>query len=249
MQRDDLQLLWAPCPSAASLRDDEVHVWSASLCLTSEQLAQMRAVLSRDEQLRGEKSPLIEQRNRFIAGRGLLRHILAPYAGVEPQDLQFAYGHAGKPYLPENAEGLRFNMSHSGNLALVAVTRSCEVGVDVEHVCEMPEMDYIVLRFFSDGARAQFQSANAADRLQVFFKCWTEQEAISKCTGEGIAEERPACPSGIHVTPLAPAIGYAASLAVNGAALKLRTQHFLLPSSTTAQAARYSLTAHAEARP
>jgi 4'-phosphopantetheinyl transferase len=219
----DVQHLWTPRGTIPELCDGEAHVWSASLAVSRFELEQMRAVLSSDELLRSERSPLIEERNRFTVGRGLLRQVLAPYLNVEADELQFTYGHAGKPYLVNNPHNIHFNISHSGDIALVAVTRAREIGVDVEKISDMPEMDDIVSRFFSDGAKAEFQSAPVADRLEVFFKCWTEREAISKCTGDGIADEKPLSVQGITVIPLSPAMGYVGALAINGPAVKVRT--------------------------
>jgi 4'-phosphopantetheinyl transferase len=224
MSHNQFQHLWAPLAEPPVLRDGEVHVWSASLCLDPQELSLMREVLSPNELERCERSPLFEERNRFVAGRGLLRHLLAPYLHREPAEIQFAYGYAGKPYFPDDSTDVEFNISHSGDFALVAVTTGREVGVDVERICDMPEMDEMVRRFFSDSARAEYQqSATPADRLQVFFKCWTEKEAISKCTGQGIADEQPLFVENISVIPLVPAIGYAGALAISGPALKLRT--------------------------
>jgi 4'-phosphopantetheinyl transferase len=235
MRLDDVHHLWTPCFGTPELHEHEAHIWSASLNVSDAQLKQMRAVLSRDEILRSERSPLIEERHRFTVSRGVLRHVLAPYVGVDARDIQFAYGHAGKPYLIDNTGNIHFNMSHSGDLALVAVTRSREIGVDVEKLCDMPEMDDIVVRFFSDSAKAEFQSAPIAERVQVFFRCWTEREAISKCTGDGIADDKPLPVEGISVIPLLPAIGYVGSLAINGPALKLRTWNFAAPASADKQ--------------
>lgn len=231
MRRDDVQHVWTPCFGTPELHDGEVHVWSASLKVSKFQLEQLRAVLSQDEILRSERSPLIEERNRFTVGRGVLRHVLAPYVNADPQQIRFTYGHAGKPYLIDNPFSIHFNMSHSADLALVAVTRGREIGVDIEKVCDMPEMEDIVLRFFSDDAKTEFQSAPIAERVQVFYRCWTEREAISKCTGDGIAEDKPMPIAGISVIPLFPAMGYAGSLAISGAALKLRTWQFVVPPS------------------
>jgi 4'-phosphopantetheinyl transferase len=239
MQLDDVQHLWTPQCATPPLSDGEVHVWSASLTLADFELEAMRAVLSRDEILRSERSPLMQERNRFTAGRGLLRHVLAQYLDIQAQEIQFTYGHAGKPYLVANPLNIHFNISHSGDVALVAVTAAREIGVDVERICTMPEMDDIVVRFFSDDAKREFQSAPLAERVQVFFKCWTEHEAMTKCTGDGIADEKPLAPHGMTVLPLFPAVGYVGALAVSGAAARVRTWRWQQcdPVGTTAHSA------------
>jgi 4'-phosphopantetheinyl transferase len=234
MPHKNIQHLWAPLASPPSLEDGEVHVWSASLCLDPHELALMREVLSPDELLRCERSPLLQERNRFIAGRGLLRHVLAPYVHLDPAEIQLAYGYAGKPYLADDSLDIEFNISHSGDLALIAITAGREVGVDVERICDMPEMDEIVARFFTDRAKAEYQAAALVDRLQVFFRCWTEKEAVSKCTGQGIADEQPLPVDNISIIPLAPAMGYAGALAISGPSLKLRTWMWQQPCERVA---------------
>ncbi|MDB6056409.1 MAG: 4-phosphopantetheinyl transferase [Verrucomicrobiales bacterium] len=219
----NIEHLWRPATTAPPLRPDEVHVWSVSLCIEAETLDAMRNVLSADELSRCERSPLVHEQNRFIAGRGSLRHILASYVDTAPAAVQFGYGHAGKPYLLHPAHDLRFNISHSSDLALIAVSVQSDIGVDVELMNEMPEMSEIAVRFFSDAARKQFLSAPAEDRLETFYKCWTEKESISKCTGQGIVEEHPVAADDIAVIPLTPAVGYAASLAIKGPVRNVRT--------------------------
>jgi 4'-phosphopantetheinyl transferase len=232
MRREDVQHLWSLPGGTPELCAREVHVWSASLDLDAFELEQMRAVLSRDELLRSERSPLIAERNRFAAGRGLLRQVLSQYIATDPADIQFAYGQAGKPYLIENPHDIRFNISHSGDVALIALAQGREVGVDIETICDMSEMEDIAARFFSDDARTEYASAECSNRRQVFFKCWTEKEAVSKCTGQGIADEQPLIVDDITIIPLAPALGYAASLAISGPALKLRTWRWPQPTAT-----------------
>jgi 4'-phosphopantetheinyl transferase len=214
MQPNAIEELWPVPRTLPALAANEVHVWSASLDGSDSELATLRQVLSIDEIARCDRAPLVEVRNHFIAARGLLRHVLASYLGVAPGGLQFVYGKAGKPYLANNPDGLHFNISHSGDLALIAVTSGCEVGIDLERISDLPEADDIAARFFCDEAKAEFRSASAPDRLPVFFRCWTRKEAIAKCTGAGIAEEQPASADGIYVMDIAPAHEYAAALAV-----------------------------------
>lgn len=198
----------------------------------------LRNILSTDELIRSERSPLVHEQNRFVAGRGSLRQILASYLDIHPAEVQFAYGHAGKPYLVNATRDLRFNVSHSGDLALIAVSLQSDIGVDVEFMCDIPEMTDIVSRFFPDSAKDAFFSATPAKRMSIFYKCWTEKEAVSKCTGVGITEEESQPHHGIALMPLAPARGYAASLAMIGYDLNVRTWHWnrTLAGAVTAHA-------------
>jgi len=226
MQHSQVHFLWPPSRTQPILRNDEVHVWSVSLSVADPILQELRGALSNDELLRCQRSPLLQEQNRFIAGRGSLRHILALYLDTEPQVIQFGYGHAGKPFLTNPSHDIRFNISHSGDLALIAVTLGREIGVDVELMSVMPEMTEIANRFFSDQAKTEFLATPTGERVEVFYKCWTEKESISKCTGDGITEEKPLPADDITVFPLSPATGYAASLAIRGPASELHTWHW-----------------------
>jgi 4'-phosphopantetheinyl transferase len=129
-------------------------------------------------------------RNRFIAGRGLLRSILSQYLNTKPGGLEFVYGANGKPSLSDKTAdpGIRFNLAHSENLALMAVVRGRDLGVDVERIRPIPDVEQLVARFFSPGENAAFRALPEDQRLVAFFNLWTRKEAWLKATGEGISQ-------------------------------------------------------------
>ena len=144
--------------------------------------------LSADERVRAERFYFERDRKRFIVGRGLLRTILGRYLDIKPSRLQFCYQSHGKPVLAEFGAGkLHFNLSHSQGLALYAVTREQEIGIDIEHVRHIPEADEIVKRFFSARENAVFKALPANQKPQAFFNCWTRKEAYLKAIGDGLA--------------------------------------------------------------
>jgi 4'-phosphopantetheinyl transferase len=128
-------------------------------------------------------------RRRFIAARGLLREVLSRYVGVEPGQLCFCYGPQGKPQLVEErgADALRFNVSHAHELALLAVTRGREIGVDLEYVRPDLADIGIVERFFSPRETAALRLLPAAEQSEAFFNCWTRKEAYVKARGGGLS--------------------------------------------------------------
>ncbi len=146
-------------------------------------------VLSPHEHERAERYRVERARTQFIVTRGVLRKLLGRYLDCDPGQIGFQYARAGKPSL-ENAEfNLQFSVSHSGELAALVFARDCEVGIDIEHVRPMPEMQAIARSQFSRDECAQLFSAPEQNREKLFFRFWTRKEALAKATGVGIAAE------------------------------------------------------------
>ena len=155
-----------------------------------------------------------------------LRRVLAPYLGEAPEEIELTEGEHGKPRLAEDSPRLAFNLSHSGRLALVAVARDREVGVDVERV--KPERDLATLaeRALAPEAAAAVREAAEPRRAQLFYELWTQHEARLKCLGVGLAT-RPTCPTppiAVQSLPIDP--GFAAALALAGEAVPVRCWAF-----------------------
>jgi 4'-phosphopantetheinyl transferase len=118
-----------------------------------------------------------------------MRRILSRYLSAQPRELEFVYGPKGKPELSavQNPDCVRFNLSHSGNLALLAVAKRQELGVDVEFVkTDFGGME-IAERFFSANEVRTLFALDAAERNAAFFACWTRKEAFIKAIGEGLS--------------------------------------------------------------
>src|SRR5690349_19092010 len=112
---------WGPAPKVLSLADNVVHVWKAALTVFSPDL------LSSDERERASQFHFDRDRNRYIAGRSVLRRLIARYEDKRPEAIHFSYNTYGKPSL--DGSSLRFNASHSADLALFAFTRQRQIGV------------------------------------------------------------------------------------------------------------------------
>lgn len=174
------------------LAADEVHVWSLPLDTSQSSWASVTELLSPDERTRADRFRFETLRNRFIAGRGLVRVILGRYCAVPPESLRFNYGPQGKPELapgagaPRKGGALHFNLAHSEGLAVLAVTQTGPVGVDVEQVRRLPEYKELVSHFFSAREAAGFLRLEREQQPAAFFNLWTRKEALLKATGEGI---------------------------------------------------------------
>jgi 4'-phosphopantetheinyl transferase len=145
--------------------------------------------LSYDEAIRAGRFRFERDRRRFVVARGVLRIILGRYTGFEPSQLRFRYGERGKPYLSASfgSYTLHFNVSHSHELALYAVTRDYEVGVDLEYIRPIPDAEQIAERFFSTRENVALRAIPVDLKYEAFFTCWTRKEAYIKARGEGLS--------------------------------------------------------------
>lgn len=170
-----------------TLEENTVDVWSADLDRSPYETCRLEDTLSSDEHERAAKFHFARDRRRFIVSRGILRNILARYVRQSASALRFSYGQFGKPALADGcATDLRFNLSHSDNVALCAVTRNREIGIDVERIDSSFVGDGIEEKFFSRNEVAKFRSLDASERPRAFFNCWTRKEAYVKACGGGL---------------------------------------------------------------
>jgi 4'-phosphopantetheinyl transferase len=149
----------------------------------------MDEALTLDDRARADRYKFETDRRRFCVARSSLRTILGRYLKVKPGRLQLDTGDYGKPFFRNRAAtlGLRFNMSHSNQLALMAVTRDREVGIDIEYMRSDFVTAEVVDHFFSSVEVAQFHSVPNELKTRSFFDCWTRKEAYIKARGEGMS--------------------------------------------------------------
>lgn len=230
---------WCVPPEALLLGCDDVHVWRATLDETPSGIDTFLHTLAADERTRAELFYFPRDRERFIVARGVLRAILGLYSNSAPECLSFRYSSHGKPSLALESGGtaIRFNISHSHGVALYAVTRAREVGIDIEFLRSDLEGERIAERFFSQREIATLRALPRDLRESAFFRCWTRKEAYIKAKGEGLSlpldqfdvSLTPGEPAALLSTQrdpdearrwslqdLTPAPGYAAALAVEG---------------------------------
>jgi 4'-phosphopantetheinyl transferase len=169
----------------AALRP-RVEAWLVPLD-TTESLAWAEDLLSQEEQTRASRFIVQSAQRRFVQSHAALRCILSQHAGCEPAQLHFGQTDKGKPFLiPQNPDGLQFNLSHSADLALIAVAPGLEIGVDLEHVQERPDLHGIAERFWAPAERDALRQAPPTEQRQIFYRLWTRKEAVLKASGQGI---------------------------------------------------------------
>jgi 4'-phosphopantetheinyl transferase len=160
---------------------NEVYVWQVPLDRPPEEVAFLRGLLSPEEARRAAAFHFEKDRRRYAVARGALRVILAERLSIAPEALRFQQGPHGKPNL---SGGPGFNLSHCQDLALIAVTADSQaVGVDVERVRPIPELDSIEERYFSVEERSFLAAAAFADKPRAFLTLWTRREAAAKALG------------------------------------------------------------------
>lgn len=171
------------------LGDNEVHVWQSSLNLSGPHIKNLEQSLDQGERRKAERFHFSQDREHFIVARGLLRIILSHYLDEEPSQLKFCYGPYGKPALAEESGGgsLQFNLSHSYGMALYAVTRRRNIGIDLERVRTDWASERVARQFFAPGEVAQLRALPQSMWHQAFFHCWTRKEAYIKARGEGLS--------------------------------------------------------------
>lgn len=161
-----------------------VEVWTWALDVNAAREAQLAAWLTPDEQARARAFATDRLRGRWIVARAGMRAILARQANLSPAALQFRYNEFGKPALEEGVGAPWFNLSHSDDLAIMAVC-AAPIGADVERIGAAHED--VALSYFSPVEAAAFMATPMPERAEAFYRCWTAKEAFLKALGTGFS--------------------------------------------------------------
>lgn len=169
------------------LPENELHVWAVSLVQPAKVLRKLAGFLDETEISKVARFKFENDKERYIVAHGATRRILARYLKSRPQNIVFENNHYGKPFLAENTSRIEFNLAHSKNRALLALTRDRRVGVDIEHI--RPEIPTANLAEHYFSARENEVLRNLDENLQIraFYDCWTRKEAFIKAIGMGLS--------------------------------------------------------------
>lgn len=232
---------WPDAPLDLKLTRGEVHIWRAFLDRFAPRSGEFLLSLDDEEQDTARRFHFERDRQSYTVTRALLRKILGRYLACAPDGIAFNYSERGKPWL--SGTPLHFNVSHSKGVALFAITRECELGVDVEQVRAMDDLLDIARNFFSVAEQRALASLPKEWQTEAFFNCWTRKEAYVKATGAGITEaldkfavtlapdeaprflnigDDPATAARWRLSAFAPATGFVGALAWQGPPLTLR---------------------------
>jgi 4'-phosphopantetheinyl transferase len=183
-----LSSMSAPWWTTVRVTSRVVEIVMARLDARADRVRALSDLLSDDERRRLSRFAFDRDRRRFAVARGTLREVLGERLGADPAAITFEYGRHGKPALgaPFSSSGVRFNVTHTDEIAVFALTHEREVGVDVESVRAMPDADLVAEHFFSEAETAVFRRLAPSDRLAGFYACWTRKEAFIKAQGDGL---------------------------------------------------------------
>jgi 4'-phosphopantetheinyl transferase len=223
---------WLTPPENPAVGPHEVHVWRLQLHGSATDRQRWSALLSPDEVARADRFRSASAKDAFVAARAQMRCVLAGYVRESPAALRFSYEKYGKPALAGAPAAPQFSLSHSADLALLAVSSNGPVGVDIEQVREGVEYDAVSDQLFDAAESARLASSSGNDRTAVFFRYWTCKESVLKALGTGFSLPANLCQVDLergravlrgsavaeslrswHVRALAPADGYAGAVA------------------------------------
>ncbi|MCP4129249.1 MAG: 4'-phosphopantetheinyl transferase superfamily protein [Gammaproteobacteria bacterium] len=203
----------------------ELQVWHIDLDRTAGDLTDG---LSPDEVSRSQRFIQERDRNRFIRARGAMRTILGNRLGVPAAQLEFGLGEHGKPFIRRPESDIEFNLTHSRGMALLAVSATGPVGIDLECIRSRPSQLKIAQRLFPAGIYQRLSALPANQLAAAFTERWTEFEARAKLHGAGIFSAKVE-QEGVRTTHFSPRQGWVActaTVAQNGTSVELRHFNF-----------------------
>ena len=215
MNQSQLQLDWPQPAEFPQLGAGEVHVWAVPLAVGDPS----QETLAEAELERARNFALEKPRQSFVATRVALRSLLGHYLNLPPREVPIAFGPNGKPQLA--AGDLHFNLAHSGELALIALTRQGPLGVDLEQLRPMASALELAQRNFHRRELAAIRDAAEADRSRTFLHCWTRKEAVVKALAVGIG----------HPLDTFDVLSEVAAVSITGRGEKICYLHDLAPSA------------------
>jgi 4'-phosphopantetheinyl transferase len=226
-----------------ALEEHEVHLWQVDMAHELGHLQRLERSLGEDEIARLDRFRYSRDRESFILSHGCLREILGLYTGTAPGEIPIVSDGGGKPRIGggEGSKGLEFSLSHSRDVALIALGVNRQLGVDVEYIePDFPVLD-VARNSFTGGELELVEAAAGSGRVEAFFRIWTQKEAYLKATGAGLSSPGPEAPffgkGGAGRPPsislchggrnwtyfdVPPPEGYRIALVVEGRGLKLR---------------------------
>jgi len=181
--------IWQKTPDTLNLSKDHIDVWLCDLKLLSGDTNNFYSILSEDERERADKLKVEDKKQQYIITRGVLRQRLGLLTNIEPEDFVFKFLEHGKPVLANNHQctDITFNISHSHDLALIAISQKQNIGIDIEKINQESDHKALITRFFSKAEQSEFQTMQEANKARAFCACWTRKEAFIKAIGSGVS--------------------------------------------------------------
>ncbi len=178
---------WRKPTEEAYILGKNVHIWLIKYDQSNHLLSAAKHILSDEEKRRADRFHFDIDHKRFSMTRTLLKIILGNCLSKPSQDIQFIFNKHGKPMLADSGNEIHFNVSHSGNLGMIAISNISKIGIDVEQFRNEMITENIAKRFFSKLEVEEFLKLAEDEKLQGFFNCWTRKEAFIKAVGLGLS--------------------------------------------------------------
>lgn len=162
-----------------------VHIWRIDLLQNADVTTTPERFLSSGEMEQARRFHFARDQRRYVVSHAALRLILSHYLDCQPGQVEFVITENGKPLL--SSSSLHFNLTHSHEMALVAVTGAGEIGVDLEYIRPLEDLNSLAINCFSEAEYRIFHALPEAEKLPAFFNGWTRKEAYIKALGEGLS--------------------------------------------------------------
>jgi len=166
------------------LSDNELHVWQVSTNITPKAFLEYKNVLTGKELNNISFLKFKQAKDSYVVSQGALRKLLSGYLGIPPNLVKIGRQEKGKPYSIDDPN-LNFNMSNSGQLVAIAFSYDGEVGIDIEQIRPLPDLDEMINANFSAN-EIRFITTKLKEKLNRFFRFWTIKESYLKAIGEGM---------------------------------------------------------------
>lgn len=212
--------------ATATINTDEIHLWN--LLASNDQQATV-SWLGPDELARYQGFSVPLQAGRYLVFRCAMRQILGAYLGIAPQEVSFAIQEGGKPFIAIPDCDLQFNLAHTGDVGMLAISSGMAVGIDIEQIRSMNSRHRIARRIFSSDEIRLLAELTEDKQDEYFYQLWTSMEARQKCRGKGIFGDKISSRSvGIH--QFSPLPRYLAAVAWDQPSVKPALQFFDWPA-------------------
>ena len=179
---------WETSPDSIAIEPDHIHIWKVDLKEISD-TREVTSTLSPGERKRVARLIDPIKREHFRSARFALRTILSGYTHMPSETIQFSYQGNGKPFIEQDTQktSISFNITHSADLMLVAVSNGSQVGIDLEKQQPVSSREFIIRQYFSKLDTECFEGLSEEEKRSAFLCLWTLKEAYAKALGTGFA--------------------------------------------------------------
>jgi 4'-phosphopantetheinyl transferase len=169
------------------LTKNNALIFTTQLPLMIQHKEEFWKTLSNQEKTQANKFINNYLKDRYVISHGLLRHLLAFYIGINPENIEYSFNQFGKPFLNNNTCGMQFNMSHSKDYAAYIMSLDCQVGIDIEWKDKNMNFQDILESVLSPSEIIFFNQLTPEEKFNTFYSTWTKKEAIIKAIGQGLS--------------------------------------------------------------